>query len=155
MCSRDVATGGCGCVMGRAVAEASNGVAGISDSVASGQAPSLSFSDRSGRMVPRALRGAPSCGTFSGSGFTSKCDAQQGTATFTAGASGCGAFSARHKTALNGGFFGAAQDGIKRHDDGKVLHNAAESGTQRQKWHITRAQVHCLRQYITSAGSGT
>ena len=102
MCPRDVATGGCGCVMGRAVAEASNGVAGISDTVASGQVPSLSFSDRSGRMVPRALRGAPSCGTFSGSGFTSKCDAQQGAATFTAGASGCGAFSARHKTALNG-----------------------------------------------------
>ena len=31
------------------------------------------------------------------------------------------------------GFFGAAQDGIIRHDDGKVLHSTAESGTYRQK----------------------
>ena len=48
-------------------------------------------------MVPRALRGAPSCGTFSGSGFTSKCDAQQGAATFTAGASGCGHSMTAHR----------------------------------------------------------
>jgi hypothetical protein len=40
-----------------------------------------------------------------------------------------------------GSFFGAAQDGIKRHDDGKVLHNAAESGTQRHKTAHNAAQV--------------
>ena len=47
---------------------------------------------------------------------------------------------------MTAGFFGAAQDGIKRHDDGKVLHNAAESGTQRQKAAHDAAQVHSLPQ---------
>jgi hypothetical protein len=32
----------------------------------------------------------------------------------------------------SGSFFGAAQDGMKRHDGGKVLHSAAKIGTQRQ-----------------------
>ena len=48
---------------------------------------------------------------------------------------------------MTAGFFGAAQDGIKRHDDGKVLHSTAESGTERQKAAHNAAQVHCLPQH--------
>ncbi|SVC83690.1 uncharacterized protein METZ01_LOCUS336544, partial [marine metagenome] len=49
---------------------------------------------------------------------------------------------------------GAAQDGIKRHDDGKVLHNAAESGTQRYKTAHDAAQVHSLPSALAHDGSG-
>ena len=55
----------------------------------------------------------------------------------------------------SGSFFGAAQDGIERHDDGKPLHSTAESGIERQKAAHNAAQVHSLPQFIDSTGSGT
>jgi hypothetical protein len=33
---------------------------------------------------------------------------------------------------MTAGFFGAAQDGIERHDDRKPLHSTAKIGTYRQ-----------------------
>ena len=52
---------------------------------------------------------------------------------------------------MTAGFFGAAQDGIKRRDDGKGLHSTAESGACGKKTAPDAVQVHCLRRYITSA----
>jgi hypothetical protein len=40
--------------------------------------------------------------------------------------------------------FSAAQDGMKRHDGGKVLHSAAKIGTYRQNAAHNAAQVHSL-----------
>jgi hypothetical protein len=48
----------------------------------------------------------------------------------------------------SGSFFGAAQDGIERHDDRKPLHSTAKIGTQRQNAAHNAAQVHSLRQFI-------
>ena len=46
---------------------------------------------------------------------------------------------------------GGGGGGVKRHDDRKPLHSAAKIGTQRQNAAHNAAQVHSLRQFVTSA----